>query len=170
MEAFPSSGHTGALVQGPPILILLIFPLVFKATHSQFMCPFASNIGCRFLTEVQLIEIDTGNPPSVCRNQHLRSSNDWFRSQSPKWQVPNKLAFFLWPYGSACRILPNPGSNPCPLHWEHRLLTTRPPRKSPHNPLDDRLSYLLHHSTVVCVSYKAVGSVVYALPKYLKFF
>ena len=24
--------------------------------------------------------------------------------------------------------------------------------------------------TVVCVSYKAVGSVVYALPKYLKFF
>lgn len=97
MGGFPSSGsgHTGASVQGPPTLVLLIFPLVFKATHSQFKCPFASNTGCHFLTEVQLIETDTGNPPSVCRNQHLRSSEDWFRSQSPKGQVPSRLAFFL---------------------------------------------------------------------------
>lgn len=123
--------HTGALVQGPPALILLIFSLAFKATCSQIKCPFASSTGCRFLTEVQLIEIDAGNPPAVCRNQHLRSSNDWFGSQSPKWQVPSKLAFSVWPYCAACGILPNRGPNPCPQHWDHRLLTTRPPRKSP---------------------------------------
>ena len=27
--------------------------------------------------------------------------------------------------------LPQPGSNPCPLHWKHRVLTTGSPRKAP---------------------------------------
>ena len=31
----------------------------------------------------------------------------------------------------ACGILvPQPGINPCPLHWEHRVLTTGQPGKS----------------------------------------
>ena len=147
----------GGFSARPPALVLFVFPLVFKAAHSQFKCPFASNTGCRFLIEVQLIETDTENPPSVCRNQHLRSSNDWFKSQSPKGQVPSRLAFFFWPYCAARGILPNRGSNPGPLHyWEHRLLTTHHPG-SPHNkPPDHRLSYLSHHPTVARVSYKCL--------------
>ena len=33
----------------------------------------------------------------------------------------------FWPCGTACRIFPNQGSNPCPLQWKHRVLTTEPP-------------------------------------------
>ena len=30
----------------------------------------------------------------------------------------------------ACGIFPDQGSNPCPLHWKHGVLTTGPPGKS----------------------------------------
>ena len=41
--------------------------------------------------------------------------------------------FFFPPHHVAFRILvPNQGSNQCPLHWEHRVLTGGPPGKS-HN-------------------------------------
>ena len=48
----------------------------------------------------------------------------------------------LWPVGSsveACKLLiaargihfPDQGSNPGPLHWEHRVLATGPPGNAP---------------------------------------
>ena len=39
--------------------------------------------------------------------------------------------FFFWLCCAACGILvPNQGSNPCPLQWKRRVLTTGPPGKS----------------------------------------
>ena len=39
--------------------------------------------------------------------------------------------FFFWPGCMACGILvPDQGSNPRPLLWKHRILTTGPPGKS----------------------------------------
>jgi len=40
------------------------------------------------------------------------------------------LFFLLWLSHVACG-LHDQGSNPCPLHWKHGLLTTGPPGKSP---------------------------------------
>ena len=46
------------------------------------------------------------------------------------------LSFYLiiwlcWVLRVACAInFPDQGSNPGPLHWEHGVLATRPPRKS----------------------------------------
>ena len=37
----------------------------------------------------------------------------------------------FWLYHRAGRTLvPQPGSNPCPLYWQHRILTAGPPGKS----------------------------------------
>ena len=33
-------------------------------------------------------------------------------------------------FHATCGIFPDQGSNLCPLNWEHRVLTTGPPRKS----------------------------------------
>ena len=52
------------------------------------------------------------------------------------------LCPLLWPVGSlveACKLLiaargihfPDQGSNPGPLHWEHRVLATGPPGNAP---------------------------------------
>ena len=38
--------------------------------------------------------------------------------------------FFFWLHHAACRNFPNQGSNPHPLQWKHRVLTTAPPGKS----------------------------------------
>ena len=38
--------------------------------------------------------------------------------------------FSFWPHHTACRTSANQGSNPSPLKWKHRVLTTGPPRKS----------------------------------------
>ena len=49
---------------------------------------------------------------------------------------PTKVSlmyFFFFRFWSCCAaygILVPLGSNPCPLHWKHRVLTTRPPGKS----------------------------------------
>ena len=48
----------------------------------------------------------------------------------PLWFV--FVLFCFWPHCTACRILvPKQGSNPRPLQWKHRFLTTAPPGKSP---------------------------------------
>ena len=46
--------------------------------------------------------------------------------------TPAKSPFFFWPLCTACTTwFPNQGSNPCPLQWKHRVLTTGPPGKWP---------------------------------------
>ena len=41
------------------------------------------------------------------------------------------MYIYIWLICIACRILvPQPGSNLCLLHWEHRVLTAGPPWKS----------------------------------------
>ena len=45
---------------------------------------------------------------------------------------PDTVFYLFIFFGLAtCGIFPNQGWNPCPLHWEHRVLTTEPPGKSP---------------------------------------
>ena len=41
---------------------------------------------------------------------------------------------FFWLHHAACKILvTNQGSNPCPLHWKHRVITTGPSGETPPN-------------------------------------
>ena len=68
---------------------------------------------------------------SVFRKSH------WFNLQSVSGILPFSLLlyFFIWLHPvlvAAHRIyFPDQGSNPGLLHWEHGVLTTGPPRKSP---------------------------------------
>ena len=40
------------------------------------------------------------------------------------------ISFFFKPCLASCGIFPNQGSDPCPLHQKHRVLTVRLPRQS----------------------------------------
>ena len=40
------------------------------------------------------------------------------------------ISWFVWFGHAACGIIPDQGSNLCPLHWELGVLTTGPPVKS----------------------------------------
>ena len=67
------------------------------------------------------------------------------------YKINQSLDLFCWPYLAACRILvPQPGMEPLPLHWECRFLTTGPPGKSL------LISRFLH--SCVCVSHSVISN------------
>ena len=56
----------------------------------------------------------------------------WWISQSSAWVAVSflgNLFIFLLFFGRRSYGISNQGSNPCPLHWEHGVLTTGPPVK-----------------------------------------
>jgi len=53
------------------------------------------------------------------------------------------ILFIFWPCQVTCEILvPDQGSNPCPLNWQCGVLTTGPPGKTPRLSLKDILMLL----------------------------
>ena len=97
-------------------------PLVYSSlqqysTMLVYMCPSHAHPGAEAAPERPA--------PSLFTRPALLLSLPWRTS----W---GGISFFLlcWPRCPACDILvPHQGSNPCPLHWECRVLATRPPRK-----------------------------------------
>ena len=98
------------------------------------------------------------NPESQCGTWELRSSLKYARSLA-----------------AACKLLvgacgfwfPHQGSNPSFLHWEHGLLATGPPRKSPHTwSLEVINTHLLSHCSVNQKSRYSVAYPVVVLDSY----
>ena len=73
---------------------------------------------------------------SCLQNGHVgvvsQLSRSWFLQLLKEGiELKDFFFFFFWPCSTACGILvPNQGSNPCPLQWKPRVLTTGPTGKS----------------------------------------
>ena len=61
------------------------------------------------------------------------------------------LLYFFWLCHTACRIFSDQRSNPCPLHWEHGVLTAGPPGKS--SAISDMFLQCIHFSLLHLANY-----------------
>ena len=69
--------------------------------------------------------------------------------------------FFFWPCHTTCGILiPQPGIETVPLHWKHKVLTTRPPGK-PYISFLKFFSIMVYHKNSLCN--QLIGTLVSAI-------
>lgn len=86
--------------------------------------------------ELFLFHLNNDNPVPICRSKFKSLDTSVSRSFFFSFYTPfffPELLFFS--FGCTTRYagpqFPNLGLNPCPLHWEHGVLITEPPEKSP---------------------------------------
>ena len=91
---------------------------------------FASPLPQTYHDALEIMDKKEENPTVLSRDVCLEEA---LFSLLP-WQISSSIFFFFsfWLCQTAFRILvPDQGSNLCPLQWKHRVLTTGSPGKSP---------------------------------------